>query len=127
MLLTSCMSREDADARLQKGCEAIIPVIETNDYTLKQIDSVKTKPSAAFGNGYREVMILAVMHDGWHEYNEEYKCVFAEEYNKLMSSHKAVLYQITAAGQQYGMHNGQVMGDSQMLIKLENAASNAMR
>ncbi len=125
--LTSCMSREDADARLQKGCEAAINFVMSDGFSVKKIKRTTFKTSTEFGNGYREVMIFAKVSDGWHEKDEEYKCIFAEEFNSMSSSHRTTLYKVSAGDKHYGVHDSIIHDDSKTLINLENAVNNAMR
>jgi hypothetical protein len=125
--LTSCMSREDADARLLKGCEAAVAFFLHDGYTVKKIKRTTFKPSTEFGNGYREVMIYTKISDGWHDKDEEYKCVFAENFNAMESSHQTTLYQVSNSDKALGMKNGTLHGDSETLKNLESAVNNAMR
>ncbi len=101
--------------------------VMSDGFSVSKIKRTTLKTATDFGNGYREVMIFAKISDGWHEKDEEYRCVFAEEFNEMSSSHRATLYKVTAGNLHYGMHNGGIQGERETLINLENAVNNAMR
>ncbi len=125
--LTSCISREQADTRLEKGCKAGIEFFLENGFEIKSIKRAMFKNSTEFGNGYREVMMFLQISDGWYDHDKEYKCTFAEEWNSLGASHRADIYQINVDGDYYGVKDGKIIGDIETQINLSDAINNAMR
>lgn len=125
-LLTSCISREQADVKLQKGCKAAIALFMKDGNTLRDIKRTTFKTSTEFGNGFRNVMIFAKISDGWYDQDKEYECVFEENFGAFSSTHNATLYQLKIDDTYYGMKDNMINGDAMMLINIENAVSQAM-
>jgi hypothetical protein len=127
ILLSACVDREKADAKLVRGCQAAIAVILPEGHGIKEIKNSAFNPSAEFGANYREVVLTAIESDGWVESDQEYQCVFAEEFGFLGSKHYAVLHQVTAHDQTYGNKDGQILGAPETIIDMTARVENAMR
>ena len=126
LLLTSCVSREQADERLARGCKAGAELFLDEGFKITKIKRVTHKDSLEFGAGYREVMLFASESDDWIDKETEYKCTFAEDYGPMKSTHRATLYQLNVNGQTYGIKNGQVLGDMGTHINLTTTIDKAM-
>lgn len=126
MALTGCISREQADKRLERGCAAAAEMFLSDNFSIKKIKSAKFKPSSELGNNYREVMIFALETDEWAEIDKEYKCIFAEENGPFGSSHRASIYQVIVDGQTYGIKGNEILGNMQTHMKLNEAVERAM-
>lgn len=126
LTLTGCITREQADARLAKGCKAGVEVFLTNGFNIKKIKKTTFKNSTEFGNGFRDVDIKAVESDGWIDSDKDYHCTFAEERDLLGSYHRATIYQVKVDGQIYGQSGTQIMGDTATIAKMTKAVENAM-
>ena len=125
-ILTGCISRGDADARLSRGCAAAAELFIDNDFKIKTIKSSKFKPSSEFGSGYREVILFAIESDDWMDVDKEYKCVFAEEMGLFGSSHRASIYQVKVNDEIYGMDGDKIIGDMATHLKLNETVERAM-
>ncbi len=126
LLLTSCVTREQADTKLAKGCEAAAGLFLDDSFSIKEVKRKTYNQDPEFGNGYRKVMLFAVETDGWLDLDKEYVCIFAEEFGVFNSSHNATIYQLKVNDQTYGIENGNVLGDIQKHMKIMNAVEDAM-
>lgn len=123
--LTGCLSRDDADKRLAKGCQAAATLFLNEGFKVKEIKKSEFKPSAQFGSGYRDVILTAIESDSWIDFDKEYKCTFADELD-LMGTHRAMIYQVTVNEQTYGHAGSEILGDADTIIRLNDAVENAM-
>lgn len=124
--LMSCVSREDADANLVKGCQAGIEVLLKEGFKIKEIKNSQFSTSAEFGNGFREGVLTAQVSDGWIDSEKDYKCVFAEEMAFMGLAHSASLYQITVDEETYGKSGDELLGDAATLSRLNAAVEAAL-
>lgn len=124
--LAACVSREDADVRLAKGCEAATNILLKDGFKIKEVKDSKFKTSSEFGTGFREVTLIAVESDGWIDYDREYKCTFAEEMGPVGMSYSADFYQITVNEETFGKSGNEILGDPEMLSKLTAAVQPAI-
>ncbi len=127
LLLTSCVTRQQADERLLKGCMAAVGLFLEDGYKIKKIKRSVYKDAIDFGSGYREVMLFAVESDGWVDLDKEYSCIFAEEFNAMGSTHRANIYQVKVNGNVYGREGNNILGDMDTHIKLSKTVEDAMR
>ncbi len=127
LLLTSCITREQADDRLTRGCVAAVELFIEDGYKIKEIKKSTYKTSQEFGSGYREVMVFAIEYDGWVEIDNEYRCIFAEELKSFGNSHKASIYQVKVNGETYGREGNNILGDMATHLKLTETVNNAMK
>lgn len=124
--LAGCVSREDADVRLEKGCKAGVEIFLSDGFKIKEVKNVVAKTSAEFGSGFRDVTLTAVESDGWVDYDKEYKCIFAEETDMLGTYHRATIYQIKVDGQVYGQSGNQILGDSEVIARMAQTVEQAL-
>ena len=126
LVLTSCVSRQDADQKLGKACEAAAGVFRTEGFTVKSVKKVDAKVSKEFGSGYRQIKVFVTESDSWLDVDKEYNCVFAEEFGILNSSFTADLYQIEVDNQVYGMKDNTLMGGTDIHLKLMRAVASEL-
>lgn len=124
--LTGCVSRENADARLAKGCEAAAATLLKEGYSFKNINKSTFKTSTEFGAGFREVTLNSTESDGWANLEREYKCIFAEEMTAMGLGYTADFYQIAYDGEVFGKSGTELLGDADTLTKLTAAAQSAI-
>lgn len=120
--LSACVSHEDTDARLAKGCEAATNLLLKDGFKIKEVKDSTFKTSSEFGSGFREVTLTAVESDSWIDYDREYKCIFAEEIGPLGLTYSADFYQITVNGETFGESGTELLGDADTLTKITAAA-----
>lgn len=125
MTLSACVSREQADAKLAKGCEAGVNVILPEGRKITRIAKSEFTP-ATEGAGMRHVKLTAVETDGFLETENVFECVFEESFGFLGSGHTAAIYQVRAGDTMIGKSGNQIVGDAQIFLKLNDAMRDAM-
>lgn len=125
LMLSGCMSREQADAKLAKACEAAVNAFL--DET-QRIDNIKdaTFSGSPVGPDYRHVTIHTIMIDGWLETEYDYECIFQEGFGFLNSGYTASIYQVNTGETIIGHSGNQILGDAEEHIKLNNAVREAL-
>lgn len=128
LLVTACSSREEADAKLRKGCEyGVRTLLEKPNYD-RQIGSVK---SASFENvdaGRRIVLDTVVKNKEYgYENDETFSCIFSETYSFGFIAWNANLEQIKVGDDVFGRENGQIKGDLQDFMKVTDEIERAMQ
>ncbi len=126
LLLTGCVTREDADARIARGCAAGVEIFLDEGFKIKEIKDTLFKESKEFGSGYRSVIIKAVESDGWLDTDKQYECVFAESFGLFNANHDATIYQLKVNDQEYGNVGGKIKGDFKDHLKLTEIVERAM-
>lgn len=126
LTLTGCVNREQADAKLAKGCAAAAKIFLDKGITLKEVQKSSFKRSKEFGEGYREVRLHVIESDGWYEPEKEYACVFAEEFGMFNMGHDASIYQVVVDGELYGKKGEEVIGSLQDFLKLDETVQRAL-
>ncbi|HEY0901744.1 MAG TPA: hypothetical protein VGD95_06435 [Micavibrio sp.] len=124
-LLSACVSREQADAKLAKGCEAGVNAILPAGRKITRVAKSEFTP-ATEGPGMRHVKLTAIETDGFLEVENTVECVFEEGFAFLNSSHTAALYQVRAGEIMIGKSGNEIVGDAQQFLKLNEAIRNAM-
>ncbi len=126
LVLSGCVTREQADERIAKGCAAGVELFLAEGFKIKEIKGKTYSDSAEFGKGYRSVTLQAVESDGWLDVDKQYSCVFAEDFGLFNTGHRATIYQLKVNDQVYGNENGQIKGDFKDHLKLTETVEQAM-
>ena len=124
--LTGCVSREQADARLARGCLAGAEIFIEDGFKIGEIRDKTYRDAPGLGKGYREVTVKVLETDGWYENESDYQCIFAEEFSIGHLSHKASLYQLRIGEKVYGKEGDKILGSFQDHLKLTEAVDQAM-
>lgn len=128
VLLTACGSKEQANTKMARGCEAAVKVMLNKADFTRQIDSVKSK-SFGMADGYRLVTIHTITRnkDTGEEADESFDCKFEETqlFNYLKWS--ASLVQLKIDDVTYGSDAGEIYGSVEDQIALTNAVEEAMK
>ena len=125
LLLTGCVNREQADAKLSRACAAAVGALLPEG---AKIDSVKEFKASASpeGQGYRHLDITAVYLDGWIEQENQYQCIFEEGFGFLNMGYTAAIYQVNTGERIVGKSGNEIMGDAQDFLKLNDAVRGAL-
>ena len=126
LILSGCVDREQADAKLVKGCIAAVEAFLPEGDEVKEIYSKETRTHPTMGYGHREVALEVSISDGYHVRDETHACIFLEEFGFAKMSHRASIYQLNYEGRIIGQENYQIRGDLQDMTKLTNAVDAAM-
>lgn len=123
--LTACVSREQADEKLAKGCAAGVAALLPEGQEMGPIGEKHFTPGVE-GPNMRHVALTVKMNDGWIEENTTYECVFEENFGFLKTTYTASLYNLQFGDNIYGKSGGQIVGDVQDFVKLTDAIRKAM-
>lgn len=126
VLLSGCVGREQADANLQKGCEAAVKLHIPDGFTIKEIKSVNFSTPNDITDGNRKVSMNVIESDGWYDGDKVYSCNFDEEFGFMNMNHKVQIMQINVDGRIFGMQNGNIVGGIQEWQKIMDASADAI-
>lgn len=125
LALTGCVSREAADAKLVKGCEAGVNAILPEGIQIGEVLSTEATP-ASQGTNYRHIKLVAIEMGDWLEEEKAYECIFEENFGFLKANHTAAIYQIKTGYKVVGKSGGDILGDVDDFLKLTEAIRKAM-
>lgn len=123
--LGGCVSREQADENLAKGCAAGVAALLPEGTTLGEIKEKTFSPSPE-APGARHVKLTAMKMDGYLEEEATYECVFEESMGFMNSAHTASIYQVRFEDQIIGKSGNEIKGDFEQFSKLTDAIRKAM-
>lgn len=120
-LLTACVTREQADAKLANGCKAGVETLLEEGQTIDKATPAFDSPEP----GLRHVILTAYLKDD-PETPYKYECVFEETFGPMNSSHNAMISRVQAGDKILGKAGDQIEGDAEDFIKLDNAVAKGM-
>lgn len=123
--LTGCLSQDQADIKMSKGCEAGINAL-ISPVQIGEIKSQNYSNEQVNGGLHRRVTIEAIEKDGWLELDKKYSCLFMQKWGIFNSSHKALLAQITIEDETIGNIDGHVVGGFDDFLKITRVVDQAM-
>gem|GEM_PF-521146 len=131
-ILTGCISREQADNRLERGCKAAADIFSNGGYSIKSIKKSTFASSKEFGDGYRDVKLTVIESDSWADLDKDVECVFIEEIGVFGTSHSANLHRLIVNGETYGVKDANtsmvgLFGNTNTHIKVSVAVEKAMK
>lgn len=126
LMLPGCMSRDQADARLARGCIAGAALFLEDGVEVKQIRNSIFRDDPQLGPGYREVRLVVLEGDGWYDTDKEYKCIFVESMGPFGMSHTATIYQVNVNGEIYGQDGDKILGGFDDHLMLTETVEQAM-
>ena len=124
--LTACVSTEQADAKLQRGCQAgLVNLIEPRE--IIETKSVNFSNELQSDGMYRRVTFDILEQDGWAEMDKTYSCLFIEQWGPFKSSYDAVLVQVNLGEDGIvGNDGGKLIGELEDFMKLTEVVDAAM-
>jgi hypothetical protein len=126
LVLSGCVSREDADAKLARGCAAGAELFLEEGYKIKEIKDKIFRDDPELGRGYREVRLFVVESDGWYDADQEYKCIFEETMGPFGMSHAATIHQLKMHDQTWGKEGDKIVGSFDDHLKLTETVEQGM-
>lgn len=128
MMLTACGSKEQAQVKLARGCEAAVKVMLNKPDFTRQIDKVTSK-SFGMSEGYRLVTLHTVTKskDIGAEKEESFDCKFQETQSFNYLQWNADLVQVKIDDVVYGSEGGEIYGSVEDQIALTDAVAAAMK
>jgi hypothetical protein len=127
VLLTGCVDRKAADAKLKKGCIGAINAFLEDDDKVKSVKNETFRDYTKHSSNAREISMDVEISDGFHARDESHSCVFLEEFSFGRLSHNASIYQLNLDGKIIGQENYQIQGTLEDMQKLTAAVEDAMR
>lgn len=125
LLLAGCVSREDADAKLARGCEAGVKSIMPEGHDIASVKERRFGP-AVQGRGFRHVTLVALETGDWLEVEREHECIFEESFGFMNMGYTASIYQIRTEGKIIGKEGRDILGSTEDFIKLTDAVRRAL-
>ena len=125
LALSGCVSQEQADAKMFKGCEAAVRTM----IAPKEIKDVKSTTAAAektMGSTYRRVTVKYTEAGDFAESEKTGTCLFSEQWGLFKSTHTSMLEQVTYNDQLLGKKDGTIHGDMNSFMKLNESVDAAM-
>lgn len=129
LLVTACSSREEADRKMARGCEAGIKVLLAKDTSDRQISKVKSKTFGEDGK-IRTVTLATTVKNKLYGYesDETFSCRFSEDYSVGFIGWRASLQQIKLGDTIFGKNEaGEIQGELQDYINLSGEVDDAMK
>ena len=124
--LTACVTQDQADVKMAKGCVAGINALLDNAKEIKEVKIQRYASEQAEGGLHRRITIEGIEKDGWLELDKKYSCLFAQEWGLFKSSHTALLVQMQIDDEIYGKKNGVILGKLEDFLKLIDVVDTAM-
>ena len=122
--LSGCVTQEQADAKMIKGCEAAVAAM-IEPTTIKEVKASTAAPEKTMGSVYRRVKVSYTEQGDFAETVKEGSCLFSEQWGMFKSSHAAMLEQVTWGDNQLiGKKDGNIEGDMNQFMRFQSA--NAM-
>ena len=125
LLLGGCVSREQADAKMAKGCEAGVKALLPEGRKIERVVETKFSTSPE-GNDLRVVKMKAIENDGFLEIESNFECTFEEGFSFLNIGHAAAVHQLRIGDVIIGRSGDQILGDTSDFVKLTDAVTDAM-
>lgn len=125
LALTGCVTQEQADAKMFTGCEAAIGAM----IAPSEIKEIKTKSASAektMGSVYRRVKLTYTEVGDFAETENEGSCLFSEQWGMFKSTHASLLEQTVYRGELIGKKDGNIQGDMNAFLKLNETVDAAM-
>lgn len=124
--LSGCVSREQADARLSRGCAAGVEAFLPEGQKIKEVKQSEYLDSAELGKGFRVVNMAYVESDGWADVDKTASCIFAEQFGFMNASHIASIYLLHVNDIIIGKDGDQIVGSYEDNAKLNEKVDKAM-
>lgn len=124
-ILSGCVSREQADAKLTKACAAGVNVFLPEGQEVGEIKNSESTPSP-IGPGFRHIKLTATVKNDWLEQDHIYDCDFQESFGFLGMSYAASIERLDAEGTVIGRAGKEILGNAQDFIKLTEAIRKAL-
>ncbi len=126
LTLTACVTREQADEKLARGCAAGADMFMTDGYKTKSIKQSTFADSADLGPGYRVANVTLVVSDGWAEVDKDISCIFSESHGFMGASYNAQIYQLKLDEQIIGKEGNEIVGGYDANLKLTEGVDKAL-
>ncbi|MFA5593437.1 MAG: hypothetical protein WC989_09020 [Micavibrio sp.] len=125
LALGACVSQQQADARLAKGCEAATGAM-LEPRTIKDVRGFTAEEDRSEGSIHRRIKLTYVENDDFAESEHVSECLFSQQWGFFKTAHAALLEQLIVNGQLVGKKGGVIVGSMDDFLKLSGHAESAM-
>lgn len=125
LALTGCVSQEQADAKMEKGCQAAISAMIA-PRTVKEFKSGENSNVTSLSGNFRRINLTYVENDDFAETQRQGSCMFSQQWGMMKSSHTAMLEQVKYNDQILGKVDGNVQGSMDDFLKLIEKVDTSM-
>ncbi len=125
LLLSGCVSREQADAKLVNGCKAAIGIFIENGFSIKEIKKTEFSTPDTI-DGDRTVTLQLVESDDWYNNDKTYSCNFIEQFGFMQMNYTAEIYQLNMNDKIYGKKDGQILTSLKDWLKITDTVGQAL-
>lgn len=127
LLLAGCVSQDQADDKMARGCRAGIDSLLGSE-KIDQVKSINHSFESNLEGQHRRVTLNTRTKDGWLELDKSFSCLFAQQWGLFKSSHAALLVQVKFPdGRIVGKEDGLIIGELQDFMKLSDTVQAAMQ
>lgn len=125
LALTGCVTQEQADAKMFTGCQAAVAAMIAPT-EIKEVKSSTATPEKTMGSVYRRVTLAYTEAGDFAESEREGSCLFSEQWGMFKSTHASLLEQVVYNGELLGKKDGNIHGDMNAFLKLNESVDAAM-
>lgn len=126
LCLSACVTQEQADTKMFKGCEAAIGAMIAPT-TVKEVKTRTGEDEKTLGSVYRRIKLGYVEQGDFAETVKEGSCLFSQQWGMFKTTHAALLEQVTYNGTLMGKNkDGNIEGSMDQFLKLNEKVDAAM-
>lgn len=126
LLLSGCIDQVTADEKMAKGCVAAVNALLKDSKVIDVSDTTNTTEDFQGEGLHRRITMKVVEKDGWLELENQYSCVFLEQWGFMRTTHGALLVQVKINDKVYGKNDGKIVGDWDDFLALTRVVDAAM-
>jgi hypothetical protein len=124
--LSACVTQEQADEKMFTGCKAAVSAM-IEPRTVKEFKGTPTaEDEKTMGSVYRRIKITYVENDDFAESERQGSCLFSQQWGMFKSTHASMLEQVVYNDQLIGKKDGNIEGDMNAFMKLNEKVDSAM-
>lgn len=120
MLLSGCVSREQADQRLAEGCAMGAGLFLEEEAEVLEIKEINAVKDTSMNAEFRRIDMVVLEGDDWYSEDKEYSCVFSETYALFGLTHTAEIIQLRMGDEIHGQDGRKIMGEINDYLRLKD-------
>ena len=125
LTLSACVTQEQADEKMITGCKAAVSAM-IEPRTVKTFTANSGEDEKTMGSVYRRIKLTYIENDDFAEMPHEGSCLYSQQWGMFKSSHAAMLEQVVYNDQLIGKKDGNIQGDMNQFMKLNEKVDAAM-
>ena len=120
------MSREQADEKLARACQAGVSVFLEEGFSIGSITKTDFSTITEENEKFRSVSLAYTQTDGWMNSDAQAKCLFVEEAGFLGMSYSASLHQLAVNDRVYGKKGSEILGSYDEILRMTQAVEKVL-